>query len=177
MILKTMAMVIDPLPSSNVNIEKYLSRHKINILEDIYNSSKVSKACSKTQCCALGELVMLKEFSRDEDLFFKNQLDEEHAKNYIVNNGHIYNMLHAKTLDDKLYKSYMREFKKRRHKWQYKAIVVRNSKQLVTAQEKQTMQELSSILKQSQIDFHIINNVRTVTLLRKEIYKNLLPYL
>lgn len=177
MILKTMAMVIDPLPSSNVNIEKYLSRHKINMLEDIYNSSKISKACSRTQCCALGELVMLKEFSRDDDLFFKNQLDEDHAKNYIINNGHIYNMLHVKALDNKLFKAYMREFKKRRHKWQYKAIVIRSNKQPVTPQEKQTIQDLNSILKQSQIDFQIINNIRTVTLLRKEIYKNLQPYL
>lgn len=177
MILKTMAMVIDPLPSSNVNIEKYLSRHKIEILEDMYNSSKISRSCSKTHCCALGELVMLKELSRDDDLFFKNQLDEDHARNYVVNNGHIYNMLYAKMLDNKLFKSYMREFKKRRHKWQYKAIVIRNNKQIQTPQEKHVLQELNLILKQSQIEVQVISNVRTVTLLRKEIYKSLQPYL
>lgn len=177
MILKTMVMVIDPLPSSNVNIEKYLSRHKIEIMEDLYNTTSMNKSCSKTSCESLGELVMLKELSRDENLFFKNQLDEDHAKNYIVNNGHIYNMLNIKLMDNKLFKSYMREFKKRRHKWQYKALVIRNNKNIVSSQEKQVINELNSILNQSQIDFQIINNIRTTTLLRKEIYKNILTYL
>jgi len=177
MILKTMVMVIDPLPASNVNIEKYLSRHKIDILEDICNSPKTSKSCSKINCSALSELIMMKELMRDDDLFFKNQLDEDHAKNYIINNGHIYNMLYCKKLNIKLYKTYMREFKKRRHKWDYKAIVIKNSKYIQSSQDKKIIQELNLILKQSQIDFHTINNVRTVTLLRKEIYKNIQPYL
>jgi KaiC/GvpD/RAD55 family RecA-like ATPase len=171
-----MVMVIDPFTASNLKIKKYLARHRIEILDNIQNSLSSAHTCDRDKCLSSHELIMIKELKREDDLFFKNQLNEDKAKDYIIDNGHILNMLMLKLVDKKMFKEYMREFKKRRHKWTFRAIVVRN-KQASTPEEKRMSNELNSILKQSQIDYVMISNIRTLTLLRKEVYKNLQQYL
>ena len=167
-------MVIDPLPSSNLNINKYLKRHNFSILEDISKENINKVSCGHGVSCALfNELVMLKEFNRDDKLFFDRELRKTEPLPIFVENGHITNLLYCKMSDIKLYKEYMKEFKKRRRNWEYRAIVVRNNKMAQSAVERKMNDELLRVLKQSQIKFTIINKFKNVTFLRKSIFRQI----
>lgn len=167
-------MVVDPLPSSNLNINKYLKRHDFSILEDIGKENAHKITCGHDVTCALfNELVMMKEFNRDDRLYFDRELRKTEPQPIFVENGHITNLLYCKLSDAKLYKEYMKEFKKRRRNWEYRAIVVRNTKMASNPLEKRMNNELIRVLQQSQIKYTIINKFKNVTFLRKSIFRQI----
>ena len=45
----------------NLDISKYLARHDVNILPNIYKEVSKTTSCDKAKCSALNELVMMKE--------------------------------------------------------------------------------------------------------------------
>jgi len=167
-------MVVDPLPSSNLNINKYLKRHDFSILEDISKENLSKVTCGHSVTCGLfNELVMLKEFNRDDRLYFDRELRKMEPQPIFVENGHITNLLYCKMSDVKLYKEYMKEFKKRRRNWEYKAIVVRNTKMATNALEKKMTTDLLRVLQQAQIKYTIINKFKNITFLRKSIFRHI----
>jgi hypothetical protein len=167
-------MVVDPLPSSNLNINKYLKRHDFSILEDLARENIAKVTCGHSVTCTLfNELVMMKEFVRDDRLYFDRELRKTEPQPIFVENGHITNLLYCKLSDVKLYKEYMKEFKKRRRNWEYRAIVVRNSKMATSALEKKMTSELLRVLQQAQIKYTIINKFKNVTFLRKSIFRHI----
>ena len=167
-------MVVDPLPSSNLNINKYLKRHDFSILEDLGKENLHKVTCGHGATCALfNELVMMKEFNRDDRLYFDRELRKTEPQPIFVENGHITNLLYCKLSDVKLYKEYMKEFKKRRRNWEYRAIVVRNAKMATSTLEKKMNNELLRVLQQSQIKYTIINKFKNVTFLRKSIFRQI----
>jgi hypothetical protein len=167
-------MVVDPLPSSNLNINKYLKRHDFSILEDLAKENVHKISCGHGITCALfNELVMMKEFNRDDKLYFDRELRKTEPQPIFVENSHITNLLYCKLSDIKLYKEYMKEFKKRRRNWEYRAIVVRSTKMAQTPLEKKMNNELLKVLKQSQIKYTVINKFKNVTFLRKSIFRQI----
>jgi len=167
-------MVIDPLPSSNLNINKYLKRHNFSILEDLAKETRLKSCCeNKLNCIQLNELIMMKEFNRDDKLYFDRELRKVEPSPIFVENGHITNLLYCKISDVKLYKDYMKEFKKRRRNWEYKAIVIRNTKAAQNAFEKKINDELLRVLKQSQIKHVIVSKFKNVTFLRKNVFRHI----
>lgn len=167
-------MVIDPLPSSNLNINKYLKRHDFSILEDVGKDIREKMTCSHGVTCSLfNELVMLKEFNRDDRLYFDRELRKTEPQPIFVENGHITNLLYCKLSDIKLYKEYMKEFKKRRRNWEYRAIVVRNTKLATSALEKKMNNEILRVLEQSQVKYTIISRFKNITFLRKSIFRQI----
>jgi len=167
-------MIVDPLPSSNLNINKYLKRHSFSILDDLNKQNVYNTRCAHGVTCSIfNELIMLKEFARDDRLYFDRELNRTDSQAIFVENGHVANLLYCKMSDPKLYKEYMKEFKKRRRNWDYKAIVVRNSKLAQNALEKKMNIEILRVLKQAQIKFTIISKFKNVTFLRKNIYRHI----
>ena len=168
--------IIDPLPNSKLNISKYLSRHKIDVLENLHKEMKKKSTCDLSKCSCLNELVNLKEITRDREWFYGFDLETKKGSGVVVDNGHITNLLYSKLVDKKLYKDYMRDFKKQRHEWNYRAIVIKNRKAVNTEYDKLLYKELLPTLRQSQIEFTVISKFGSITKLRKEILKTLLEY-
>ncbi len=166
----TMLMIID-IDCHNLNISNYLERHDINVFPDIYKQSKKISKCKSDVCASLYELIMIKELIRDEKLFDKINMGSLKDKNVIISNGHLVNMAFIKMTNKNIFKHYMREFKHRKHSWNYIVVFVKDSKKDKTDFNKKLLKELKSVLKQSQIEPIIINKIKTNTMLRKEILK------
>jgi len=168
---KNMIMIIDILPSSDLKISKYLLRHNVEILPNLYKEIKSNKCQKRNNCMYLHELVRIKEFMRDDKLNYDIELSKIPNKNIIIENGHIANMAYIKMMDKKMFKIYMREFKHRKHTWNYSAIVYKN-KNYKNEYDKKLAKELSIVLKQSQIQYTIVGKPK-ITLTRKEILKQI----
>jgi hypothetical protein len=167
-------MIIDPLPASRLDIRKYLDRHNINVYEDFYKENLYRVKCQHDKLCGVyNELVMLKDFKRDDELRVKYKMDYIQDELFVVENSHITNLVYCRMSNKKLYKQYMKELKNRRRNWKYIAIVITKPENAKTKKDQQILKELELVLKQSQIDFKFINNWQTVTFLRKEILKEL----
>lgn len=174
-----MIMVVDVF--SSINILKYFNQQKpvITIEKNLYKESKKNSNCRNVNCAAFNELVMLKELIRDDKLFEKISMGVINGKNIIIDNGHITNMAYLKMSNKKMFKIYMREFKHRKHNWNYVAFLVKNAKIAKNEFENKLLKELQAVLKQSQIEFVVFdrNNYRTPTLLKKEIKEKILYYI
>lgn len=171
-------MVIDIL--SSINIAKYFEQQKppIKIEENIYKNSKKNSNCKNVNCSSLNELVMLKELNRDDKLFDKIHMGILQDRTIIIDNGHITNLLYIRLSNKNMYKSYMREFKHRKHTGNYIAFVIKNGRQSKNDLENKLLKELKLVLKQAQIEIQIFdrNKFRTPTLLKKEIREKILYY-
>ena len=165
---------------SSINIAKYFGQQKppIKIEENIYKNSKKNSNCKNINCSSLNELVMLKELNRDDKLFDKIHMGILQDKTVIIDNGHITNLLYIRLSNKKMYKSYMREFKHRKHTGNYIAFVIKNGKQPKNDFENKLLKELKLVLKQAQVEIQIFdrNKFRTPTLLKKEIRDKILYY-
>jgi len=167
-------MIIDPLMSSKLDIRKYLDRHGINVFEDFYKENIHRNKCVHDKLCGVyNELIMLKDFKRDDGLNVGYQMDRIQDELFVFENSHVSNLVHCKVGNKKLYKQYMKEFKNRRRKWHYIAIIVTKPENAKTKEDKSILKELESVLKQSQVECKYIKNWKTVTFLRKEILKEL----
>ena len=171
-------MIIDIF--SSLNISKYFGQQKspLKIEHNILKWSKKSSNCKNINCNSFNELVMLKEIIRDDKLFDKINMSIIPEKTVIIDNGHITNMLYLRLSNRKMYKSYMREFKHRKHNWNYVAFVVKNGREPKNEFENKLIKELQFVLKQSQIK-HVAfdcKKYRTPTLLKKEIKDKILYY-
>ncbi len=173
-----MIMIVDIF--SSLNISKYFGQQKsqIKIEHNIYKWSKKSSNCKNINCNSFNELVMLKEIIRDDKLFDKINMGIIPEKTIIVDNGHISNMLYLRLSNRKMYKSYMREFKHRKHNWNYVVFLVKNGREPRNEFENKLVKELKFVLKQSQVDFKVFDckKFRTPTLLKKEIKDKILYY-
>jgi len=173
-----MVMVVDIF--SSVNIVKYFGQQKpaINIEPNIYHECKKSSNCRNINCSSLNELIMLKELIRDDRIFDKMHMGFIPDKTVVVDNGHITNMLYLKLSNKKMFKIYMREFKHRKHNWNYIAYIVKNTRVPKNDFENKLNKELNSILKQAQIECVVFDRkkYRTPTLLKKEIKGKILYY-
>lgn len=173
-----MVMVVDLF--SSLNISKYFGQQKnpIKIEHNIYKWSKKNSNCKHINCNSFNELVMLKEIIRDDKLFDKIQMGIVQDKTIVVDNGHILNMLYLRLSNRKMYKTYMREFKQRKHNWNYVAFVVKNGRAPKNEFENKLLKELPFVLKQSQTHCVVFdcNKYRTHTLLKKEIKNKILYY-
>lgn len=173
-----MIMIIDIF--SSLNISKYFGQQKspIKMEYNIFKWSKKNSNCKNINCNSFNELVMLKEIIRDDKLFDKINMSIIPEKTIIVDNGHILNMLYLRLSNRKMYKNYMREFKHRKHNWNYVAFVVKNGREPRNEFEKKLVKELQFVLKQSQIEYKVFDckNYRTPTLLKKEIKDKILYY-
>ncbi len=173
-----MIMIIDLF--SSMNIVKYFCQQKppICIQKNLYMESKKNSNCKNINCFSMNELVVLKELARDDKIFDKIHMGFLPEKTVVVDNGHITNLLYLKLANKKMFKIYMREFKHRKHNWEYIAFVIKNTRVPKNDFEKKLIKELSSILKQSQIQVIIFDRkkYRTPTLLKKEIKEKILYY-
>jgi len=171
-------MIIDIF--SSINIAKYFGQQKppIKIEENIYKQNRKNSNCRNLNCTSLNELVMLKELSRDDKLFDKIHMGIINEKTIVIDNGHITNLLYIRLANKKMYKTYMREFKHRKHTGNYIAFVIKNGRQPRNDFENKLLKELQFVLRQSQIDYEVFdrNNFRTPTLLKKEIREKILYY-
>lgn len=171
-------MIIDLF--SSINIAKYFGQQKppIKIEENLYKQSRKNSNCRNINCSSLNELVMYKELNRDDKLFDKIHMGIINDKTVIIDNGHITNLLYIRLANKKMYKSYMREFKHRKHSGNYMAFVIKNGRQPKNEFENKLLKELQFVLRQSQIDYKVFdrNNFRTPTLLKKEIRDKILYY-
>ncbi len=168
---KNMIMIIDILPSSDLRISKYLSRHSVEVFPNFYKEIKSNKCQKRINCVYLHELIRIKEFMRDDKLNYDIELSKIPNKNIIIENGHISNMTYIKMMDKKMFKSYMRDFKHKKHTWNYSAIVYKNKK-YKNEYEKKLTKELYIVLRQSQIKYIVVNRAK-ITANRKEILKQI----
>ena len=166
-----MMMIIDILPSSDLKISKYLTGHNVDALPNLYKEIKSNKCLKRNLCVYLHELVRIKELARDDKYNYNIELSKIPNKNVIVENGHIANMVYIKMTDRKMFKNYMREFKHRKHTWNYTAIVYKN-KNCKNDYEKKLNQELARVLHQSQIEYTVVNKQKMI-LNRKEILRQI----
>jgi hypothetical protein len=173
-----MIMIVDIF--SSINILKYFNQQKpvISIEKNLYKESKKNSNCRNINCAAFNELVMLKELIRDDRLFEKISMGVINEKNIIIDNGHITNMTFLKMSNKKMYKMYMREFKHRKHNWNYVVFLVKNSRTPKNEFENKLLKDLNYVLNQSQVEFVVFdrNHFRTSTLLKKEIKEKILYY-
>lgn len=174
-----MVMIVDLF--SSLNIMKYFGQQKspINIEHNIYKLEKKNANCKHINCNSFNHLVMLQEINRDDKLFDRIGMEIIKEKTIVVDNGHILNMLYLRLSNRKMYKTYMREFKHRKHNWNYVAIVIKNGREPRNDFEKKLIKELQFVLKQSQIEIIIFDrkDYRTPTLLKKEIKDKIMYYL
>ena len=168
-------MIVDPLPSSKLDIKKYLDRHGITVHDDFFKENLFRIKCEHDKTCGIyNELVMLKDFRRDDSLSVKYQMNYIEDDMFVFENSHISNLIYCRMSNKKLYKQYMKEFKTRRRHWKYFALIVsRPVSQVKNKAENQLLKELEYILTQSQIEYKRIANWNTITTLRKEILKEL----
>lgn len=171
-------MVIDIF--SSINISKYFGQQKppIKIEENIYKQAKKNSNCRNVNCSSMNELIMFKELNRDDKLFDKIHMGIIKDKTIIIDNGHVTNLLFIRLSNKKMYKTYMREFKHRKHSGNYIAFVIKNGRQPKNEFENKLLKELQFVLRQSQIECQVFdrNNFRTPTLLKKEIRDKILYY-
>ena len=168
----TYLMIVDPLPSSKLDIVKTLTKEGILVHEDIQKQNRFRIKCEHDSFCGLfNELVMMKDFQRDYDISTNYEMDRLQDKMFIFENSHITNLVFCKLSNKKLYKHYMKEMKKRRIKWKYVAIIIKKKDMAKNAKEERLMKELMPVLKQSQIDYIVIDKWKTVASLRREIIK------
>jgi hypothetical protein len=167
-------MIIDPFPSSKLDIRKYLERHEIVVHEDFYKENLYRIKCDHDKLCGIfNELVMLKDFKRDDELSIKHKMDYIDNDLFVAENGHIANLIYCHMSNKKLYKQYMKEFKSRRRHWKYIALIVIKPNQARTKLDNRIIKELEIVLTQSQIEHKKISNWNTITTLRKDILKEL----
>ena len=173
-----MVMVVDIF--SSINIVKYFGQQKpaISIEPNVYRECKKNSNCRNINCSSLNELIMLKELIRDDKIFEKMHMGFIPDKTVVIDNGHITNMLYLKLSNKKMFKIYMREFKHRKHNWNYVAYVVKNTRVPKNDLENKLVGELKSVLKQAQIEVVTFDRkkYRTPTLLKKEIKGKILYY-
>ena len=173
-----MVMIVDIF--SSLNISKYFVQQKnpIKIEQNIYKWSKKSSNCKNINCNSFNELVMLKEIIRDDKLFDKINMGILPNRTIVIDNGHILNMLYLRISNRKMYKLYMREFKHRKHNWNYIAFVIKNGRDPRNEFENKLLKELPFVLKQSQAECIVLDykKYRTPTLLKKEIKDKILYY-
>lgn len=167
-------MIVNVLPSIDLDISKYLDRHGVHVHEDIRKDIKFKGKCAHGVFCPVeNELVMLKEFLRDDDLFHKIQMDIINENIILFENSHITNMVNCKFSNKKLFKYYFQEFKKRKKNWIYSAIIFKKRNMAKNKKEQKMLDEMQSILKQCGIKCYVINNYKNVTLLKKEILRQI----
>ena len=165
-------MVIDMSPNSKLDISKYLSRHNITVHEDNFKENKFKAKCGHDELCPVtNELVMMKDFKRDDELNIQHKMDYIGDKLFVFENNHIANLVYCKMSNKKLFKHYMKEFKARRRAWNYYAIVVKKDDALMTKKELKINNELMSVLDQCQVDKIIFDKMYNLTHMRKDIYK------
>lgn len=174
-------MVVDIF--NTLNIAKFFNqpnqkKYNIHVLENLYVSSKKNSNCKNVNCASLNELVMLKELNRDDSVFDKVHMGIIQEKTMIVDNGHITNLLFMRLSNKKMYKIYMREFKKRKHNVNYVVFFIKNARPPRNEFETKLLKELNSVLKQIQIEINIFdkNSYKSPTLLKKEIRSKILYY-
>jgi hypothetical protein len=168
----TYLMIIDLLPSSKLDIVKTLSKEGIMVYDDIQKQNRFRIKCEHDAFCGMfNELVMMKDFQRDYDISTNFEMDRLLDKMFVFENSHITNLVYCKLSNKKLYKHYMKEMKRRRIKWKYIALVIRKKDMAKNAKEERLLKELMPVLKQSQIDYIVIDKWKTVASLRREIVK------
>lgn len=168
----TYLMIVDLLPSSKLDIVKTLAKEGIYVNEDIQKQNHYRIKCEHDSFCGIfNELVMIKDFQRDYTISTNYELDRVLEKLLIFENSHISNLVYCKLSNKKLYKHYMKEMKKRRVKWKYVALVIKKKDMAKNAKEEKLLKELMPVLKQSQIDYIVIDKWKTVASLRREIVK------
>jgi hypothetical protein len=165
-------MIIDILPSSKLDITKYMERHEIPVFPDLHKENRFRIKCEHDAFCGVfNELVMMKDFQRDDDIIIKHKMDILQKKLFIFENSHISNLLYCRLSNKKLYKHYMKEFKRRRKDWKYTALVIRKKGLAKNKKEETLYKEIIPVLKQCQINYKVIDKWKNLTFLRKEILK------
>jgi len=165
-------MIIDLLPSSKLDITKYMDRHGILVHPDIHRENRYRVKCEHDAFCGVfNELVMIKDFKRDDEMIIKHKLDILQSKIFMFENSHISNLVYCKISNKKIYKQYMKEFKKRRSNWHYSAIIIKKKDMTKNSREEKLLKELMPVIKQCQIDYTVIDKWKTLTYLRKEIMR------
>jgi len=168
----TYLMIVDLLSSSKLDIVKTLSKDGIKAYEDLQKQNQFRIKCEHDSFCSIfNELVMMKDIQRDHTISTHFEMDRLLDKMYIFENSHITNLVYCKMSNKKLYKHYMKEMKKRRVKWKYVALIIKKKDIAKNAKEEKLLKELMIVIKQSQIDYIVIDKWKTVASLRREIVK------
>jgi hypothetical protein len=165
-------MVIDMAPNSKLDISKYLSRHGINVYDDNFKENKFKSKCGHDEFCPVtNELVMMKDFKRDDELNIQHKMDYIGDRLFVFENNHIANLVYCKISNKKLFKHYMKELKARRRHWNYYAIIVKKDDALMTKKELKINAELISVLEQCQVEKVVFDKMYNLTHMRKDIFK------
>lgn len=165
-------MIVDMLPSSKLDIVKTLAKEGIKVYEDIQKENRFRIKCEHDSFCGLfNELVMMKDFERDHQISTHHEMDKLTDKLFIFENSHITNLVYCKLSNKKLYKHYMKAMKQRRVKFKYFALIIKKKDMAKTAKEERLMKELMPVIKQSQIEYLVIDKWKTIASLRREIVK------
>jgi endonuclease IV len=164
---KTMIMVIDI--TDKLEIKKYFKRQNLSYKENLYDDVAGDK-CLKNNCSHIHELILMKEIKRDEDLYFEIEMEKTKNEVIVVDGGYLYDLYKIKKVNVKKYKEYMREFKKRKHSWQFKAIIFRPEK-TKSLDYTDKFNEIIKVIEQSQIDYAIVNQEKSLFVARKDVYK------
>jgi len=167
-------MIVDILPSSKLDIQKYLDRHGVGVFADYHKENRFRNKCEHDVLCDLyNELIMIKEFKRDDQLSIEYKMDKLQDDVLIFENSHLSNLVYCKMSNRKLYKHYMKELKNRRRHWNYYAIIITKSNMAKNKKEEKMIRELEQVLKQSQIGYKHLDKWENVTYLRKDILKEI----
>ena len=167
-------MIIDLLPSLRLDITKYLDRHGIAVYQDFHKENRFRVKCEHDRFCSVfNELVMIKDFQRDDQLKWDFKMDKYENRLFVFENSHISNLVYCRLSNKKLYKHYMKELKKRRRSWKYNAIVIKKRGMAKSKKEEKLLRELLPVLKQSQINYTVIDHWKNLTFLRKEVLKEI----
>jgi hypothetical protein len=161
-------MILDPFPSSKLNIKSYLKK-EIEIYDDLRKSEKIKCDSHGIFCPVYSELIMIKDFQRDDDLYYKVKMDMIQSNLLVFDNSHITNLIYAKLSGNKIfYKKYMKEFKKRRRNWNYSVLSIKNKEIKLDKNEQKILETIPIVLKQCQINVYTIEKENN-TYLKKEI--------
>jgi hypothetical protein len=167
-------MVIDILPGSKLDISKYLERNGVKVHPDMHKQNKFKVKCQHDEFCPIfNELVMIKDFKRDDELSIKHRMDYIQDKMFVMENNHISNLIYCKLSNKKLFKHYMKELKSRRRHWNYYAIVAKKDNAAYTKKEQKLINELIPVLDQCQVQYKIFDKWQNLTYLRKDILKEI----
>ena len=167
-------MIVDILPNSKLDIAKYLDRHGIDVYPDFHKENRFKVKCVHDEFCGvLNELVMLKDFKRDDEINIGHQMDYLPSKMFIFENGHVSNLAYCRISNKKLFKHYMKELKNRRRHWNYHAIVIKKPGMAKTKKEQRLYNEIDPILQQCQISYKVLDKWPGLTQLRKDILKEI----
>ena len=165
-------MVVDILPNSKLDIVKYLDRHDIDVNPDFHKENRFKSKCSHNEFCGvLNELVMIKDFRRDDELSIAHKMDYRPEQVFVFENSHISNLVYCRISNKKLFKHYMKELKSRRRHWNYHAIIIKKPTMAKTKKEQKLYNEIDPILQQAQISCKILDKWQNMTQLRKDILK------